>query len=332
DGGSGTGTLNIRSGNGTGGAILASQAITIAPGTAGTEYEYMLTTPPSLTAGTFYTFELTGPICGYGWRYNSTSVYAAGSMFLSGAAQSGDLYFKTKMTNTSTQWVSLSSGAGSAGLTSGTAVGNTPYWDGTSWNAASSNIYNNGTNVGIGTNIPSTKFNVRYDLTGSNLWMSSFENLANINTSVNNGISIKAGHSSYAGNQSWYAVFITPSGAYVGSIAQTSSNSVSYNTTSDERLKTNITPSKYGLNELKQIDVKDYYYKNDDKTPQSGFIAQQLYQHYPFAVSPGGDDAQTRPWMVDYGKMTPLLVKSIQEQQEQIEALKAEIEKLKANK
>ncbi|MBL0054280.1 MAG: tail fiber domain-containing protein [Bacteroidetes bacterium] len=29
-----------------------------------------------------------------------------------------------------------------------------------------------------------------------------------------------------------------------------------YFTTSDERLKTNITPTKYGLKELKQIEVK----------------------------------------------------------------------------
>ena len=36
----------------------------------------------------------------------------------------------------------------------GSAAGNTPYWNGTSWVTNSSNIYNNGSNVGIGTSSP----------------------------------------------------------------------------------------------------------------------------------------------------------------------------------
>ena len=39
-------------------------------------------------------------------------------------------------------------------LSSGSAAGNTPYWNGTNWVVSSSNIYNNGTNVGIGTSSP----------------------------------------------------------------------------------------------------------------------------------------------------------------------------------
>lgn len=46
---------------------------------------------------------------------------------------------------------------GSTGLLpSGTAAGNTPYWNGTQWVSNSSNIYNNGSNVGIGTSNPAT--------------------------------------------------------------------------------------------------------------------------------------------------------------------------------
>ena len=44
---------------------------------------------------------------------------------------------------------------GPAGLlASGSAVGNTPYWDGTQWVLNSSNIFNNGSSVGIGTLSP----------------------------------------------------------------------------------------------------------------------------------------------------------------------------------
>ncbi|MBK7854798.1 MAG: collagen-like protein [Bacteroidetes bacterium] len=50
---------------------------------------------------------------------------------------------------------------GPAGLlTSGTAAGNTPYWNGTSWIVNSSNIHNNGGNVGLGTTTPASKLDV----------------------------------------------------------------------------------------------------------------------------------------------------------------------------
>ena len=39
-------------------------------------------------------------------------------------------------------------------LSSGAAAGNTPYWDGTQWVLNSSNIYNNGAGIGIGTVSP----------------------------------------------------------------------------------------------------------------------------------------------------------------------------------
>lgn len=45
-------------------------------------------------------------------------------------------------------------------LTSGSAAGNTPYWNGSSWVVNSSNIFNNGSNVGIGTTSPAEKLEV----------------------------------------------------------------------------------------------------------------------------------------------------------------------------
>ena len=127
-------------------------------------------------------------------------------------------------------------------------------------------------------------------------------------------------------------------GTFLGGITSPTNSTIAYNTTSDIRLKENIRPSTYGLTELMKIDVRDYTYKIDEtKTVQNGFLAQQLYSVYPMAVTPGGDDAKTQPWMVDYGKITPLLVKSMQDQQAQILtqqaqilAQQAQIEELKA--
>ena len=45
-------------------------------------------------------------------------------------------------------------------LTSGSVAGNTTYWNGSSWVVNNSNIYNNGANVGIGTNTPANKLDV----------------------------------------------------------------------------------------------------------------------------------------------------------------------------
>ena len=58
----------------------------------------------------------------------------------------------------------LASWATPTGLTtSGSQIGNTPYWDGTTWVTSSSNIFNNGGNVGIGTSTPSSVLEVNGD-------------------------------------------------------------------------------------------------------------------------------------------------------------------------
>ena len=48
-----------------------------------------------------------------------------------------------------------------------------------------------------------------------------------------------------------------------------------------------------------------------------------LLQHKPV------DDEKQSDYALDYAKLTPILIKAIQEQQEQIETLKKEIEELK---
>ena len=51
--------------------------------------------------------------------------------------------------------------AESGNLGDGSAPGNTPYWDGTTWIANSSNIYNNGGNVGINFTSPAGKLHIK---------------------------------------------------------------------------------------------------------------------------------------------------------------------------
>jgi Chaperone of endosialidase len=117
----------------------------------------------------------------------------------------------------------------------------------------------------------------------------------------------------------------------------TTTTSVSYNTTSDERLKENIRPSAKGLNEVMKIQVRDYNFKSKPGQNETGFIAQELYTVLPDVVTRGGEDPAKDPWTVDYGRVTPLLTRAIQdvngtikEQQGEIDVLKRRLKVLEA--
>lgn len=139
-------------------------------------------------------------------------------------------------------------------------------------------------------------------------------------------ISRNATLGSAAGNLQMFSV----NGNVVGYVS-TNGSITTYNTASDRRLKENIKQTRFGLSDLMKIKVSDYNYITDkSKTSFTGFIAQDLYEIFPSAVTVGGESASVKPWVVDYGKVTPLLVKAIQEQQQEIEALKNENKTIKS--
>jgi len=72
-----------------------------------------------------------------------------------------------------------------------------------------------------------------------------------------------------------------------------------------------------------KIQVRDYVYKADaGNTLTTGFIAQELYDIFPNAVTKPAKAEDM--WSVDYGKATPFLIKALQEQQKTIEAQQKE--------
>lgn len=202
--------------------------------------------------------------------------------------------------------------------------------------------------VGVGTNTPTQKLSVAGNILVSTTGNSYTGNLG-IGTASASGVIIENGvvsaqrpgvnfMASHPSGQANGTDFMSMwlGGSNIGNITQNSSSSVVFNTTSDIRLKENIKPTHYGLADLMKIQVADYNYIVAKDEPTTGFLAQQLHSVYPDAVSVGGENAQTNPWMIDYGKLTPLLVKAmqdqqaiLQQQQEQIEFLKLEIENLK---
>ncbi|MDR6804767.1 hypothetical protein J2Y45_002925 [Dyadobacter sp. BE34] len=133
-------------------------------------------------------------------------------------------------------------------------------------------------------------------------------------------------------NESPFMAFRIPAGQ-VGSIERAAGLTVFYNNASDRRLKENIKNTRYSIEDLMKIGVVDYNYISDEaKTRTTGFIAQDLYKVYPEAVSKGNEDVKVKAWMVDYSKLTPLLVKAVQDQQKEIAALKAQLSEMNALK
>ena len=149
----------------------------------------------------------------------------------------------------------------------------------------------------------------------------------NISYNADNGAfrSVPSGNTTYL-----FAAMLNSSNSTVGSIVVTSAGTT-YNTSSDYRLKENITPLENGLDRLNQLKPVNFNWIESGKE-EEGFIAHEVKEVFPYAVTGEKDtvkdDGTVSPQTMDYGRITPLLVKAIQEQQEQIEQLKTEISKL----
>jgi len=129
-----------------------------------------------------------------------------------------------------------------------------------------------------------------------------------------------------------YIQFVTDNNVETGRIYD-SAGTMQYASSSDARLKTNVQPIQNGLSSVLALNPCTFDMRRGENTfiPSAGLIAQEVHEVYPFAVGVGGDDENTNPWSVDYGKLTPLLIKAIQEQQAIIEQLKADVAALKGN-
>jgi hypothetical protein len=101
----------------------------------------------------------------------------------------------------------------------------------------------------------------------------------------------------------------------------------SYNTSSDYRLKEDLKEIK-GLEKLSALKVYDFKWKSN-QSRMDGVLAHELAEILPYAVHGEKDvvDEEGNDVMqgVDYSKIVPILIKAIQEQQEQINQLKNQI-------
>jgi hypothetical protein len=151
--------------------------------------------------------------------------------------------------------------------------------------------------------------------------------------------------------------FANTAGAYRGSINGVNSTSVSYVTTSDRRLKTNIEDMPSAIDRIKQLQPRKFtWISSGDK--EEGFIAQEVHKVFPQFINglgycelcehsyndlfdgkfcdccdienPMNKDGTMHTYGLDYGRFTPYLTKALQETIAMVESQAARIATLEA--
>ncbi len=183
-------------------------------------------------------------------------------------------------------------------------------------------------NLGLGTVTPDAKLDIESDAPKQLI-------LTSTSTDPTGIITVNFPATNSVGNTATELVVFNKAGhpTPIGQIiANLGNNTVNYSSVSDRRLKEHIRPTHFGLADLLRIEVKDYNFIGTAAANRTtGFLAQDLFRIYPDAVKEGDAGATvTNAWAVDYGKLTPLLVQAIQDQQTLIDAQRAEIVALQA--
>ena len=139
-------------------------------------------------------------------------------------------------------------------------------------------------------------------------------------------IEMKSNRSSTS-SADYFLKFFNYNSNEIGSIrVNNNNNNVAFNTSSDYRMKEDLKEFK-ALDTVSKIKVYNYKWKDDSSGfRDQGILAHELDELIPQAVS-GEKDATDKdnnilPQSVDYSKIVPHLVQSIQELKAEIEILK----------
>jgi hypothetical protein len=132
--------------------------------------------------------------------------------------------------------------------------------------------------------------------------------------------------SDYSANTGNFVLFTSDNGTGAGAISHINASTVAYNTSSDYRLKQNVTYDFDATTRLKQLQPARFSWNHDDtNTLVDGFLAHEVQSVVPEAITGNKDavDADGNPVYqgIDQSKLVPLLVKTIQELEARITAL-----------
>jgi hypothetical protein len=202
-------------------------------------------------------------------------------------------------------------------------------------NTSVSNVYMNATGTAIfnPSGLPSLTFNADRSLGVRSIVIDTINNTDNFSKlsvlgyGPNRGFGIVFRPSLNDGTPCW---FLNTSGTQVGSI-NTSASATAYGTTSDYRLKNNIQPLTNGLDKVMLLKPSKWTWAVDNSEGE-GFIAHELQEHIPNAVTGEKDkiDSEGNPIYqgVDTSFLVATLTKAIQELKQEIDLLKNKIETL----
>jgi len=127
---------------------------------------------------------------------------------------------------------------------------------------------------------------------------------------TNTGVVLRDNDSSYFARNSNGTIIAFFSGLGGAGSITVSGNTSAYNTSSDERLKENITDSADAGSKVDAIQIRQFDWKADGSHQDYGVIAQELINVAPEAVSEG--DTEEDMMGVDYSKLVPMLIKEVQ--------------------
>lgn len=152
-------------------------------------------------------------------------------------------------------------------------------------------------------------------------------------TNTKTGVTSSAMVYSNAQSGGAYRVRFDANSSIIGDIRVTTS-SVSYNTTSDARLKENVVNLDGAIDRVKQIPVHRFNFIADPDNTVDGFLAHEVQSVVPEAVSGTQDevDEDGNPVYqgIDQSKVVPLLTQALKDAITKIEALEARVATLES--
>ena len=194
---------------------------------------------------------------------------------------------------------------------------------------ASNTEGNNNTFIGAGNNLNNTGFNNTF--IGRSAGVSN--TAGNNNTALGTGANVGANNLTFATAIGANAVVSASNTIVLGRTSDTVNipgNLVVtgvFSNPSDARLKTGIVNLRYGLSEVMRLRPVTWAWKNDSiNSTRLGLIAQEVQPVLPELIVQGTD--KDRLLSMNYLGLIPVLVKGIQEQQQQIEQQRKQIESL----
>jgi hypothetical protein len=194
----------------------------------------------------------------------------------------------------------------------------------TNWNLNGSNtpaltITSDG-KLGLGTASPGRKLHIQ-NSDNTTVYIES-------TTNDNNGMMILNANTDQNWSSNWHEFLVfQKQGNTIGQVVAANSGAgVAYNTTSDYRLKTDLKDFN-GIDLVNKIKTYDFAWKSNNSR-MHGVMAHELQEVIPYAVTGKKDSVDVNGNMitqgVDYGRITPILVKAIQEQEIKINQLNKE--------